>query len=112
MKAIQYIAPQNFGAFQKVGYLFENGIFICPFSYHNVPAYICRKYDFNSPPDKLSWGKGVIDPNSISDKPGAVKDYQFFERKEVFEVDFDKMKKEMSTRFFWNEDHHPSYKLL
>lgn len=112
MKAIQYVAPAIYNTYQKIGYLFENGIFICSFSYHTVPAYICRKYDFNNPPDKLTWGKGVIDPNSLSAEPGAVSDYQVFERKEVFEVDFDKMKNEITNRFFWNEDHHPSTKLI
>ena len=111
MKAIKYVAPDIHKTWAKEGYLFENGIFLCNFSYHTAPSYICRRYDFNNPPETLTWGKGVIDPNSIYDQPGAVTDYQTFQRKEIVNIDFDNMKKESATRFYWTEDHHPSKRL-
>jgi len=111
MKAIKYIAPEVGSTWAKTGYLFENGIFICDFSFHNVPACISRRYDFHNPPETFSWGKGVIAPNSISDKPGAYKDYQTFQKKETVEKDFEKMKANSQSLNHWSESHHPSIKL-
>lgn len=59
MRAIEYFAPEAFGAWAKVGFLFENGVFLCAFSYHNAPSYICRNYDFNNAPERMTWVKVV-----------------------------------------------------
>lgn len=113
MKAIKYYAPEAFGAWAKTGYLFENGIFLCEFKYYNEPQYICRKYDFNNPPEKMTWGKNVVDHYTGSSVPGAFADYQTFQMKETTEKDFDQMKNSLLTRnvSFWSENHHSSEKL-
>lgn len=113
MKAIEYFAQSAFGAWSKTGYLFENGFFICEFTYYNSPRYICRKYDFNFPPEKMTWGKNVIDIYSESEDPGAFADYQIFQKKLNIELDFNQMKNDILLRGveFWNENHHSSVKL-
>lgn len=114
MKAIKYFAPEAYGAWAKIGYLFENGYFICEFKYYNKPYNICRKYDFKTPPEKITWGKDVVDYNSESSMSGAIADYQTFEIKENVEKDFSKMKSSIVERgvSFWSEKHHASEKLI
>lgn len=97
----------------KTGYLFENGHFICEFKYYNEPYYICRKYDFNAPPEKITQGKNVVDFNNENSISGAIADYQTFEIKESVEKDFNKLKTGIVDRgvSFWLEKHHTSEKL-
>lgn len=110
MKAIKYYADPAFGAWAKTGYLFENGIFLCEFLYYMKPQYICRKYDFNNPPEKTTWGQNVIDENSTSANPGAISDYQTFVKKENVDKDFEEMKNSLLNRNvpFWKENHPTS----
>ena len=114
MKAINYYAPEAFGAWAKNGYLFENGIFICEFKYYNKPHYICRKYDFNNPPETTTWGKNVIDHFSNSLTPGAINDYQTFQKEETIEKDFEEIRDNILSRNvkFWHEKHHSSERLM
>jgi hypothetical protein len=113
MKAIKYYAAKAQGAYSKKGYLFENGTFLCQFSYYHAPRYICRRYNFSNPPDSLSWGKGVVNEQSESPRPGAVADYQVFLKGDVVELDFEAMKTSLKEQnaVFWPEDHHPSFSL-
>lgn len=112
MKAIKYYAEPAFGAWAKTGYLFENGIFLCEFEYYRQPKYICRRYDFQNPPDKTTWGKNVVDILSTSSNPGATSDYQTFVKKEVVEKDFEAMTRNLLQKAaYWPENHHSSKKL-
>lgn len=111
MKAIRYFAEATVKTWAKEGFLFENGCFVCFFKYDNNPFYICRKYDFNKPLDKITWGKGVIDENSDSLNKGAFQDYQFFKiASEIIDKDFDEIKNRIVNNFIpiWVENHHPS----
>ena len=98
MRAIKYHAPEAFGTWTKTGYLFENGIFLCEFKYYNEPQYIRRKYDFSNPPEKMTWGKNVVDQYSGSSDLGAFADYQTFHMKEEIDEDFDQMKNSLLSR--------------
>lgn len=113
MKAIRYHAPAAFGAWAKTAYLFENGIFLCEFKYYNAPKYICRVYDFQDPPQSTTWGKGVYDDRSKSLNPGAVADYQTFQKQEQVDLDFEAIKQRIlsSDVGYWAEVNHPSRKL-
>jgi hypothetical protein len=84
--------------------------FLCEFKYYNVPNYICRKYDFNNPPEKTTWGENVVDHHSESTKPGAISDYQTFVKKEIIEKDFEGFKSSILSRevVFWPEKHSSS----
>ena len=111
MKAIKYYAEREQGAWAKTGYLFENGIFLCEFEYYRQPKYICRRYDYNNPPEKTTWGQNVVDHNSTSSNPGAFMDYQTFNKKEIIELDFESFKRNILRNNgpgFWSENHPTS----
>lgn len=96
MRAIEYYAPEIQGTWAKSGYLFENGIFISKFEFFRKDTYFSRQFDFNNPPQTISWGKGVL---------RAFADYQVFNVVGAVNIDFESFISD-NLGSYWPESHH------
>ena len=95
MKAITYTANETHNTWAKIGYLFENGLFISLYQWFNKPTYFCQHISNGFTPEEIGWGKGVL--RSFSD-------YQFFKKGKEIDLDFEKIITTCKNLPFLNEN--------